>query len=157
VNGYGYDVLDRLTSATLPATVYGYAYDAVGNRTQKQIGASSETYTYSLTSNRIATLTPTSGPLRSFVFDNNGSTTNDGQNTYAYDTRGRMVLATSVAGTTTYQINALGQRIRKTNSTDDRIFHYDAKGKLIAESDPGGTVWKREYIYLGDIPAAVLQ
>jgi hypothetical protein len=57
---------------------------------------------------------------------------------------------------TSYQVNALGQRIRKTNSLDDRVFTYDTWGKLIAESDPGGAP-KREYIYLGDIPVGVLQ
>ena len=56
----------------------------------------------------------------------------------------------------TYRVNALGQRIRKTNGTDDRVFHYDTKGHLIAESDPGGQVL-REYLYLNDIPLAVIQ
>jgi YD repeat-containing protein len=101
-------------------------------------------------------LTPESGPPRSFTFDPNGSTTNDGVNGYAYDTRGRMVQATSAVGTTSYQVNALGQRVRKTNGSGDTLFHYDTKGRLIAETDPGGTL-KREYFYLGDIPVAVLQ
>ena len=57
---------------------------------------------------------------------------------------------------TAYQVNALGQRIRKTNSSADTVFHYDTRGKLIAESDPGGGV-KRELIYLGDIPVGVAQ
>jgi len=40
---YGYDTLDRLTSATLPAGTlpsasYGFAYDANGNRTSQTIG-----------------------------------------------------------------------------------------------------------------------
>ena len=48
-------------------------------------------------------------------------------NQYAYDTRGRMVQATTAQGTTTYQMNALGQRFRKTNSTDDRVFLYDTE------------------------------
>ena len=132
-------------------------YDPVGNRTSKSTSGTPETYTYASNSNRIATLTPTSGPTRTFSFDSNGSTINDGVNGYVYDSRGRMVQSVSVVGTTTYQINALGQRIRKTNSTDDRVFHYDTKGKLIAESDPGGTAWKREYIFLGDIPVGVVQ
>lgn len=67
-----------------------------------------------------------------------------------------MVQATSVVGATSYQVNALGQRIRKTNGSGDTVFHYDTQGKLIAESDPGGTP-KREYIYLGDIPVGVVQ
>jgi YD repeat-containing protein len=94
--------------------------------------------------------------LRSFVFDANGSTTTDGLNTYAYDTRGRMVQATSVIGATTYKVNALGQRIRKTNSQGDTVFHYDTGGRLIAESTPAG-VLKREILYLGELPVAVVQ
>ena len=59
-------------------------------------------------------------------------------------------------GATTYQVNALGQRVRKSNSAADTVFHYDTRGKLIAESDPGGGL-KRELIYLGDVPAMVFQ
>ena len=155
-NTYGYDVLDRLSSAVLPSSSFGYTYDALGNRLTKTIGAATDTYTYSGTSNRIATLTPSGGPARSFVFDSNGSTTNDGLNTYGYDTRGRMVRAVSSVGTTAYQVNALGQRVRKTNSLTDTVFHYDARGKLIAETDAAGLP-KRELIYLGDIPVGVVQ
>ncbi len=45
-----------------------------------------------------------------FRFDLNGSTLSDAVNSYAYDARGRMVQATSSAGTSTFQVNALGQR-----------------------------------------------
>jgi len=67
-----------------------------------------------------------------------------------------MVQATSVIGPTNYQINALGQRIRKTNSQADTVFHYDTRGHLIAETSPAGAL-KRELIYLGDIPVGVWQ
>ena len=50
----------------------------------------------------------------------------------------------------------LGQRIRKTNSLGDTVFHYDTNGKPIAETDPGGLA-KREIFYLGDIPVGVFQ
>ena len=155
-NTYGYDSLDRLTSAVLPTTPHAYSYDAVGNRTSRTAGSSTDTYAYGASSNRIASITPSIGPVRNFVFDNNGSTTADGNNTYVYDTRGRMVQATSSLGATSYQINALGQRIRKTNTLGDTVFHYDTRGRLIAESDPGGAL-KREVFYLGDIPVAVFQ
>ena len=155
-NTYGYDELDRLTSAVLPGTPYAYSYDAVGNRTSRTAGSSTHTYAYSSTSNRVASITPTSGPVRSFVFDPNGSTTADGVNTYVYDARGRMVQATSSIGATNYQANALGQRIRKNNSQTDLVFHYDTQGKLIAETDSGGAL-KRELIYLGNIPVGVVQ
>ena len=96
------------------------------------------------------------GPARSFTLDAVGSTTDDDLNTYVYDVRGRMKQATSAAGTTDYRVNALGQRMRKTNSSEDTVFHYDTQGRLIAETDPSGTR-KREVIYLGDIPVAVVQ
>jgi len=128
----------------------------VGNRLSRAAGAGTDTYAYSSTSNRIASITPASGPVRSFSFDANGSTTADGTNTYGYDTRGRMVQAVSSIGTTTYQVNVLGQRARKTNSQTDRLFHYDLRGHLIAETDPGGGL-QRELIYLGDIPVGVAQ
>ena len=155
-NTYGYDNLDRLTSAVLPSAGYGYGYDAVGNRTTKMVGGTVHSYAYSPTSNRIASVTSTSSPARFFVFDANGSTTADGVNTYAYDARGRMVQATSSIGATAYQVNALGQRVRKTNTLGDTVFHYDTYGHLLAESDATGAI-KREYIYLGDVPVGVVQ
>jgi RHS repeat-associated protein len=153
-NTYDYDALDRLTSAILPLTSYGYTYDPVGNRLTRTAGSSTDTYTYSSTSNRLADLTPPSGPVRTFGFDPNGSTTADGNNTYAYDVRGRMTSSTSSLGTTTYQVNALGQRIRKTSSLGDSVFHYDDKGHLMAESTAAGAT-VREYVWLGDTPLAV--
>jgi YD repeat-containing protein len=155
-NTYDYDVLDRLTSAVLPSTNYAYSYDAVGNRLTKTIGAGTDVYAYESASNRIASVTPASGPVKSFTFDAVGSTLADGANTYTYDTRGRMAQAVSSLGTTTYQVNALGQRVRKTNSAGDTVFHYDTRGRLIAETDPGGTL-KREFIYLGDTPVGAVQ
>ena len=140
----------------LPSSGFGYNYDAVGNRLTKSVGGTVHSYSYSPTSNRIASIQPTSGPVRSFVFDANGSTTADGVNAYAYDARGRMVQATSAIGTTAYQVNALGQRVRKTNTLGDTVFHYDTRGRLIAETSSGGAT-KREIIYLGDIPVGVVQ
>src|SRR5204863_679853 len=131
-NTYDYDALDRLTQAVTPGTPYAYSYDAVGNRMSRAAGSSTDTYAYSSSSNRVASITPSSGPVRSFVFDPNGSTTADGNNTYTYDTRGRMVQATSSLGATTYQVNALVQRARETNSLGDTVCHYDARGHLTA-------------------------
>ena len=127
-----------------------------GNRLTKTVGSNTDCYTYGTTSNRTATLTPASGPARSFTLDANGSTTDDDLNTYSYDLRGRMLQAVSGAGTTSYKVNALGQRMRKTNSGTDTVFHYDLAGRLIAETNPSGAV-QRELIYLGELPVAVVQ
>jgi len=159
-NNYGYDALDRLTQATLPNSSFGYGYDAVGNRRTKTAGANTDLYAYGAASNRVASITPASGPLRTFQFDANGSTTNDGVNQYAYDTRGRLIQATTGQGAASYQVNALGQRVQKSapglSGPVATVFHYDSRGRLIAESDPQG-VTKREYLYLDDLPVGVLQ
>jgi len=127
----------------------------VGNRGSKTVGAATDTYAYGTTSNRLASITAQGGAVRNFVVDPNGSETDDGVNQYAYDTRGRMTQSTGTLGTTTYQVNALGQRVRKTNTSDDRVFVYDTKGKMIEEANPIGQTLT-EYVYLADIPIAVL-
>jgi YD repeat-containing protein len=156
LNSYTYDDLGRLIRAVVPSTPFAYAYDAVGNRTSKTVGSATDTYVYSATNNQLSSITAQAGAVRNFTFDANGSTTSDGINQYAYDTRGRMVQSDGALGATSYQLNALGQRVRKTNSTDDRVFLYDTWGHLIAEVDPSGGL-KREYLYLNDIPLAVIQ
>lgn len=153
-NGYSYDNLDRLTQATLPSTLFGYSYDLVGNRLSRTVGAANETYTYGTTNNRLSSLTRLTGSVRNFVNDANGSTTNNAINQFTFDARGRLIQANSVVGLVQYRVNSLGQRVRKTSSSADTVYHYDSGGRLIAESTAGGAV-RAEYIYLNDIPVAV--
>lgn len=134
----------------------GFGYDAVGNRTAKTVGAATDAYAYSATSNRLASITSAAGAPRSYLHDANGAVTNDGVNQYAYDARGRMLQATSVAGTMAYQVNAFGQRVKKSTTNGETVFHYDRDGRLIAETDAQGKV-QREYVYLNELPVAVLQ
>ncbi len=155
-NTYSYDNLDRLIGAVLPNLPFAYNYDAVGNRTSKTVGSATDTYAYDATSNRISSITAPAGVTRSFTFDDNGATTNDGFNQYVYDTRGRLAQSIGPQGLTPYHVNALGQRIRKSNTTEDRVYLYDTRGRLIAETDPDG-ILRREYLYLNDIPLAVIQ
>jgi len=61
----------------------------------------------------------------------------------------------AIAGTSTFQVNALGQRVQKTTSSGDSVFVYDLSGHLIEQADATGTV-KRELLYLGDIPVGVV-
>lgn len=154
---YAYDPLDRLTGAQLPATNYGYNYDATGNRTAQTLGGTTRNYQTDPASNKLQSISST--PPRTYSHDANGSITGDGTNTFAYDTRGRLTQTITAAGTTQYQINALGQRVRKTTSgtnATDTIYHYDLAGHLIAESNASGVI-KREYLWLDDTPLAVMQ
>jgi RHS repeat-associated protein len=150
---FGYDALDRLTSTALPTSSFGFGYDPVGNRVSKSTGGSIDTYAYPPTSNRLSSITGSSG-TRTYVHDANGSITGDGLNTFGYDARGRLVSAVSAAGTTGYQINALGQRVRKTSPLGDTVFQYDTQGRLLAESSASGAPI-REYLWLADQPVAV--
>lgn len=153
---YNYDLLDRVTSFTAPALSLnqGFGYDAVGNRTSQTIGANNYTSTYGATSNRIAT---TTGPTpKAFIFDANGSITNDTVNQYTFDARGRLKQATTAVGISQYLVNTMGQRVKKSVAGIDTVFHYDSGGRLISETDGAGNV-KQEYVYLNDIPLAVLK
>jgi YD repeat-containing protein len=83
---YGYDVLDRLTSATYTGTpAESYAYDGVGNRTSSQRSA---TYSYQ-PYNR---LTATSSA--SYLYDSNGNMISKSDSTgatqFAWDFENRL-------------------------------------------------------------------
>lgn len=153
---YGYDNTDRLTSYLTPQTNQNFTYDPVGNRRSKTNGTSTSTYSYDNTSNRLSQV---SGSLTSTItMDANGSTTNNGSAQFAYDVRGRMISATTTAGVVQYQVNALGQRVQKTASVAGNnvstLYHYDQGGHLISEQRGQSHV---DYVYLDDIPVAVLK
>ncbi len=50
--------------------------------------------------------------------------------------------------TAAYTYNGAGQRIKKVTQTETRIFHYDLRGHLIAETNQTGQMLA-EYVYLG--------
>ena len=150
---YGYDALDRLTNVGTPAAAQTYKYDEVGNRIQKVNNSAATAYTYGTTNNRL-----TQVGAQPIATDINGSITGKGNATFNYDARGRMVSANTAIGLVKYIINSMGQRVSKTTPTYTKIFHYDTTGKLIAEATiAGGTTTTQEYVYLGDMPVAVLK
>jgi RHS repeat-associated protein len=148
---YGYDLLDRLTSATTSAITDGWTYDADGNQLT-QTGTTPITFIPSSTSNQ---LTATTGSLvRSYSYDAAGHTTGYGTNGFTYNNRGR--IAATVASSTDYLYNALGQMIEKSGTLGTTLFMQDEGGHLIGEySSSGGLV--EETVWLGDIPVATLQ
>jgi len=151
---YGYDSLDRLTGAILPATNYGYGYDATGNRTSQTVGGTTYAYQVGATSNRLTGVG--TSPPRSYTYDAAGNRTADGALQYGYDARGRLVQAQGAADATQYRVDALGQRVRKTNAAGDTVYHYDREGHLIGETAAAGQSL-RDYLWLYDLPIGVLQ
>jgi RHS repeat-associated protein len=157
---YFYDTRDRVTRHVDPITSRQYDYDANGNRTALSIGGTIYPYGVATQSNRLLSA---AGPLpaRSFTYDLAGNLLADGVRTHTYDARGRMASVTDSVGTTTYLVNALGQRVRKRGPTvhvptGSRYFAYDEKGQLLGEYDATGVV-VREYVYLGTMLVAVLR
>jgi YD repeat-containing protein len=113
-------------------------------------GAATTNYIYGTTSNW---LTQYAGSQNATIStDPNGSTTNNGSTGFNYDARDRMVSASTAIGQG--KINALGQRVQKITPNATTVFHYDGSGKLIAESTDGALT---EYVYLDDMPVAVLK
>ncbi|MGH8769048.1 MAG: hypothetical protein ACREVT_12835 [Burkholderiales bacterium] len=149
---FGYDLLDRLTSTLTPSTGFGFAYDANGNRTSKTVGAVTRTYAYPASNNRLASIT--GGGTQNFVHDPNGAITSDAVNAFTFDARGRLIQAATALGTVSYGLNALGQRYAKTVQGVTTLFHYDSRGRLIAETGPAGNTLA-EYLYLGDMAVAI--
>lgn len=129
----GYDVLDRLSSATGGYGTLGYTYDGNGNR---------------LTDTRGGVAAGTLAAL-------------DGLNSItglAYNQAGR--LATTNEGTkqiTQYTYDAFGHRLVKLGSvTATTLFQYDQGGHLLEETDSQGGA-RVDYIYLDGRPVATFQ
>ena len=149
---YGYDLLDRLTAASRTGLTQGWSYDANGNRLS-QTGTAPSTYTMAGTSNR---LNGVSGALsRSYGYDAAGNATADGSASFGYDGAGRLTSASKSGISASYALNALGQRVRKTVNGVATIFSYDESGHLLGEYEASGALI-REYVWLGDIPVAVI-
>jgi RHS repeat-associated protein len=105
-------------------------------------------------SNRV---TGTSGTLvRTYAYDAAGNVSSYGAVTFAYNFANRMKSATQAGTTTTYNYNALGQRIRKSSSGGTTLFAYDEAGHLIGEYDGSGGLIE-ETLWLGDTPVATLR
>ena len=148
---YGYDLLDRLTSATTTAITDGWTYDGNGNQLT-QTGTTPITFSVNSASNQ---LSATTGSLiRSYVYDAAGRAESYGGVTFGYNDRGRM--QSTGGGSTNYLYNALGQMIEKSGTAGTTIFMQDEAGHLIGEyGGTGGLV--EETVWLGDIPVATLQ
>lgn len=157
---YTYDAVTRLSSANRndgASAVYGY--DSVGNRLSSNDTGALTTLDYAQNSNRLVSSTRP-GLNRVWNYDANGNTQSFTSLSgvgigFGYDAFNRMV-ASAVSGgpTTTYTINALGQRSSKVGPNGNSRFIYSPDGLLLAENDDG--VWTN-YLYFGNEPVALVR
>jgi RHS repeat-associated protein len=136
---FGYDALDRMSSAT---GVYGslaYGYDANGNRTSRTLNGVTDTYTYAANTNRLQTVANPS-TTRTLTQTASGELLTDdrgiGQTfAFVHDSERRLKsLSANAAPIASYGHDGLGRRVRKAlPDGTHRKYVYDLDGRLIAE------------------------
>jgi len=136
-HGYGYDTIDRLTSATYTGTPNeSYAYDGVGNRTSSH---KSPTYGYQPFNRLVSTSTAT------YIYNNNGNmiskTDSGGATQFAWDFENRLTqVVTPSSGSVTYKYDALGRRIQRAPSSGASTnFIYDDQD-VVKDINSDGTI-----------------
>jgi len=159
---FGYDANSRLTNAVGSYGTLGYAYDGVGNRLLEVSNGVTNRYRYPANANRLEAVERPEG-TRSFAYTEAGNITSDNRGAegvygYQYGARNRLKTLTRNGSTVaTYAYNALGQRLVKTVGGTVTHYHYDQQSHLIAETDGQTGVLLREYVWLGDMPLAVIE
>ena len=160
---FQYDALNRLTYASGLYGALAYGYDAVGNRTSQSGGTTNlaETYTYAANSNQLLSVA-NGGTTRSLGYTPTGNlaTDNRGSGTalsFTYDLSDRRVqVANQNQPLASYAYNFMGQRVAKTTSSTITHFLYDRAGYLLADSNGATGAAQTEYIWLGDMPLALV-
>jgi RHS repeat-associated protein len=124
VTSFGYDELNRLTSADYPAIPGGpgaanvpYSLDALGNR----LGDGAASFSYDA-ANRIAN--------PGYSYDANGNLLDDGTTSYSYDAANRLIESVKGGVTTTYGYDGKGNLIRETVGGVTTDFVLDERGGL---------------------------
>lgn len=133
--GMAYDGLDRLTAAVSPQQ-WGnatYGYDAIDNLKVADQGTRQYRYSYDA-NNRLAEIkTPADANVFTFGYDANGNVTSKGAQGFAFDPANRMTTAALLDG------------------TGFQTYRYDAAGRRVQTTDPGGTTELWIYSQTGQV------
>jgi RHS repeat-associated protein len=158
IETYHYDPLYRLgdVTKTVGGVLESYTYDRTGDRLGKVApGLATGAYLYTSGTHQLSSV---GNAARSNDFNGNTTASSIGGSTYGfgYNGRNRLTVAQLNGQTVgTYTYNAFGQRIGKVATfpqASTERYAYDEAGHLIGEY---GTI-NRDYIWLGDIPVAVI-
>ncbi len=126
---YGYDALDRMTSAMGSNLNATWTYDANGNRLT-QDGTLRYWYSVDTTSNRLLGI---GAPAANYTYAPSGQVTSYRGLTFMYSDSGRLSSVPFLDGTLSFVYNALGQRISKSLFTTT-LFVYDESGHLLGST-----------------------
>jgi RHS repeat-associated protein len=134
---FGYDTVDRLTSANRTSDPQTFQPDLAGNRTSQTRNGATYTFTLAGNSNRLMSWSG-AGKSRTFVYDDLGNVTSetrdDGSRTYGFNNLNSMN-SVYVNGTLVgdYRYNALNQRVLKIANGVYTYYVYGPSGELLAE------------------------
>jgi len=167
---FGYTDAGRLNAATGPWGADAYAYDAAGNRTDKArtIGGvtSHETPVLASASNQVQRVNDGAGAaLRTLTYRTGGDIsqaayTGGPTYTYQYDARKRLaVVKNNGTDAGWYGYDFEGHRVWRSvfgSTTVQTHYIFDHQGHLLAEHDGSTGSVVREYVWLDDMPVAMI-
>jgi YD repeat-containing protein len=137
---YGYDDLDRLTSATRSGTAafsHTYAYDLNNNRTGFTSGGTTTSATYD-NANQITSLGGTS-----YSYDRNGNLTAYGSNSLSYDQSNKWTSGTVNGQSVQFGYDGHGRRTFRTVAGSRTDHWYDWSG-LTLETGANSVTYLRD-------------
>ena len=139
----GYDVINRLTSATSGTGGYGslaWAYDKVGNLTSSTVGSTTTTYALTSGTNRLASITQ--GSTTTVSTNTVGNITSippavgGSASTFSYNIANRLSGVTGGGSTTaSYVYGFDGHRVTKTVGSVTTLYIYGVNGELLEEKN----------------------
>jgi YD repeat-containing protein len=144
-----WDVIDRLTGATGSYAAESIAYDSNSNRK-----------TFSGTNITRYANTDRMKKWGSSVvaYDSAGNMTGFSTQAFTYSKANRMATANPFGTTATYGYDAFGQRLKVKSGTNPfSVQIYDLSGHLLTETSAAATPVETDYVYLDDMPVAVVK
>jgi len=166
---FGYDDLNRLTTANSGASLWGtaagngYTYDAMGNMTASKLGTTDTTTFAYQPGAGLSTGLPliksfvSNGTAANVSYDAIGSMLSDGTNTFAFGAR--ELLGSDTPNVSSYMYDGLRQRVQsQLPNGAQRVSLVDPQDHLLAESALSTTpnTIAYDYIWFGDRPVAQL-
>ncbi len=163
----GYDVLNRLSSATGGYGNYSWTYNPASSRLTETLGMVTTSYGYGAHNNQLLTLT-----VNGIVTQNIGYTADGNSNSFNpgimspdhalitsldYNQAGQLAAVMSGSDALAqYTYDAFGQRLVKAlTGGAGAIYQNDREGRLLEETDAHG-VAQADYIYLDGRPVATI-
>lgn len=166
---YWYSSDNKLQNASGPWGDDIYYYDGSGNRTwninERAGTTTSERTYYGSADNHLSDVYKDDVLVRAYTYDSAGNIATDIKGgataAYTHNNAGRLASFTRAAALTgTYSYNARQQLVTRsvTNTLANGVtrYFYDQAGHVIAEYDGVSGSLKREYVWLGDRPIAVI-